>query len=122
RTNARYPRDRGRTMPSRGYRAAPAATRRKVPTTLRADWAARSCFGKISLEHEPVDLGQARDIGDRYALISLVHGLTDHAELGDRAISMDEPRIRGAASGAELRRLVGDARNRVGQKIADLAR
>src|ERR1700722_8992399 len=56
-----------------------------------------------TVEETTVDRGEARDIGEIDALIDLVHRLADKTELGDRAMHVDKPRIRGAAGGAELR-------------------
>ena len=46
------------------------------------------------------------------ALVDLVHGQADEAELGERAKAMDEARVRGAAGGAELGRAAGDLLDR----------
>src|SRR5438105_15692754 len=68
-----------------------------------------------------VDRDELRDIGDRDALVGLVHRLADEAEFGDRAIGLDKARIGGAAAGAELGSAAGHGGDRLRQAIADLA-
>ena len=57
---------------------------------------------KIPVQHPAIDLRQLLQIGHRRALVDLVHGLADQAELDHRAIARDEARIRGAAAGAQI--------------------
>ena len=54
-----------------------------------------------------IDPRQRLEIGDRHALVDLVHGLADQAELDHRAVVLDEARVRGAAGGRELGRTPG---------------
>src|SRR4029077_1091252 len=64
---------------------------------------------------------QGGEIGEIDALVDLVHGLPDEAELGDRAIGLDEPGIRGAAARAEFRQPSGDPADRFGEAVAERA-
>ena len=59
------------------------------------------------------------------ALIELVDrpaATTDEAELGNRAVSLDKPRVRGPAGGAELGRPSGNPPDCFGKAIAEDAR
>src|SRR6185437_4536060 len=79
-------------------RGARAASCRKARGPARPGRA--SAFREIKLERGAINLGERGEIGDRRALIDLVHGQPDKAKLGDRAVMMDEARIGGAAGGA----------------------
>src|SRR5262249_26386465 len=76
---------------------------------------------EIEVEHRLVDVSEGDDVGGRHALVDLVHGEPDEAELGDRAELMDETRIRGAARRAELGRAAAGALDRGGQQVAHRA-
>jgi hypothetical protein len=54
-------------------------------------------LAKIPIENPAIDPRQLLQIRDRRALVDLVHGLADQAELDHRAIAGDEARVRGAA-------------------------
>jgi len=83
---------------------------------------ARSHRGRKNVEKPAVDGGQIGKVGERDTLVDLVHGLADEAELGDRAIGVDEARVRRAAGRAEFGIATGHRANRTGQAIADGAR
>src|SRR5947199_337388 len=70
---------------------------------------------KKAVEEGFVDRDELRDIGDRDALIGLVHRLADEAEFGDVAIGLDKARIGGAAGCAELGGAAGYGRDRLRQ-------
>ncbi|MNT79258.1 hypothetical protein D3C72_2185750 [compost metagenome] len=55
-----------------------------------------------------VDARQRLEIGDGDTLVDHVHGLADKPEFDDRAMVLDEPRVRGAAGGRKLGLLAGD--------------
>src|SRR5689334_23011132 len=59
---------------------------------------------KIQVEHRAVDVGERREIADGHALVHLMHGEADEAELRHRAVAVDEAGVGGAAGGAELGR------------------
>src|SRR6185312_1155798 len=73
---------------------------------------------EIKVERGGVDVGELGHVGERHALVDLVHGEADQAELGDRAEMMDEARVRRAAGGGELRRAAGDALDRGREHVA----
>jgi hypothetical protein len=58
---------------------------------------ARQRSPKIPLQYPAVDPGQFLKIGDRRALVDLVHGLADQAELDHGTITRYKACIRGAA-------------------------
>ena len=107
------PVDRGveKPEPARGRRA-PGARRRRPPAAPRPRRRCRSCAAEEAVEKGFVDRGQPGDVGELDALVDLVHRLADEAELGDRAMRLDEARVGGAAGGAELRGAAGDRADR----------
>jgi hypothetical protein len=58
---------------------------------------ARQRSPKIPLQYPAIDFRQFLKVGDRRALVDLVHGLAHQAELDHRTIARDKARIRGAA-------------------------
>ena len=65
-------------------------------------------LAEIPVDDLPVDRRQRAQIGDRHALVHLVHGLADQAEFHHRAMMRDEARIGGAAGGGQFRLAAGD--------------
>ena len=63
-----------------------------------------------------VDLRQRLQVGDRNALVDHVHRLPDETEFDDRAVILNETRIRRAARRRELRRLAGDVLDGGGER------
>src|SRR3569623_20380 len=61
----------------------------------------------IAIQYAAIDFRQRLNVGDRRALVDLVHGLADEAELEHWAIIDDEARVRRAAAGVELRAASG---------------
>ena len=82
-------RARARTMPSRMLPRVGAGPRRPLMPGTPRGWRDRS--------------RQVAQFGDRHALVGLVHGGADQAELRHRAVARDEARVGGAAAGVELR-------------------
>ena len=70
------------------------------------------------LEERLVDVRQRFEVGDRDALVDHVHGLADQAEFDDRAIILDEARIRRAAGGRQRRLAAGDGFDRAADSDA----
>src|SRR5262249_8631069 len=70
-----------------------------------------------SIEDRAIDRRQGCEIGDGGALVDLMHGLPDQAELEHRAIVLDESGIRGAAGGRKLGLLAGHALDRARDEI-----
>src|SRR4051812_39906151 len=92
-----------RNSASRRHRAWPAARRRSAESWRHAD---RSC--EETLEKAAVDRRQAADVGDRGALVHLVHRAADEAELDHRRVVVDKARIGRTAGRAEARIAPGD--------------
>ena len=86
----------------------PTCRRGRRPSARPSVNRARSARAEEPVEKAAVDRGQPRDVGELDPLVDLVHRLADEAELGDRAIGVDEARVRGAAGRAELRGAAGD--------------
>jgi hypothetical protein len=63
-------------------------------------------------EKSVIDLGQGAEVGERHAFVGFVHCPADQAELGNRAIRVNEPGVRGAAGGAEFGCAAGDPADR----------
>src|SRR5712692_3428375 len=76
---------------------------------------------KVEFERGAVDVGEGSDVGERHALVDLVHGEADETKLRERAVVMDEARIGRAAGRAELRCAARDALDGRGEQIAHLA-
>ena len=108
-----------RARPCRGVRAAAAkvcaamlkragAGRRRAVVPERGfghrGRSAERAGGEVVGEQAGVDPLQRLDVGDRDALVDLVHRRAVQAELDDRAVVLDEARVRGAAGGRERRR------------------
>ena len=70
---------------------------------IRAERCPR-CPARSAARRRAIDRRQRPQLGDRHALIGLVHRLPDQPELRHRAVARDEPRIGGAAAGIQLRR------------------
>src|SRR5258708_27502254 len=97
--------------PRRSPRAtgAPAARPRRRKGSISSRSFTRRAEREVEIERGAVDVGEGGEVGERHALVDLVHGEADEAELGQRAVMMDEPRIGRATAGPELRRASGDA-------------
>ena len=107
----------------RASRSAPTSASRTSSHAARGHQTLAAGSGMLEVEAEKgaVDRGQLGEIGELDPLVDLVHRLPDEAELGDRAIGLDEPRIRGAAGGAEFGRSAGDPADRLGEAVAERA-
>src|SRR5258708_4148248 len=92
------------------------------PSPLPAKSGAREKLPEISLQHAAINFCQLLQIRHRRALVDLVHGLADQAELDHRAIARDEARVRGAAARAQLRPASGDLLARRDRQIGEVAR
>src|SRR5258708_36429828 len=110
--------------PRRSPRAtgAPAARPRRRKGSISWKSFTRRAEREIEVERRAVDVGEGGEVGERHALVDLMHGEADEAELGQRAVMMDEARIGRATGGAELRRAAGDAFDVRGRQIAHRAR
>ena len=84
---------------------------------MRVDYEA-----EIAVDNRPINRGQRAQVGDRHALVDLVHGLPDQAEFHHRAIGGDEARVGGAAGGGQFRLAAGDFRDRIGHQLGERAR
>src|SRR6476661_6482326 len=74
---------------------------------------------KIAVQDAAINSCQLLQIGDRRALVDLVHGLADQAKLDHRTIARDKARVRGAAGGAQLRFAAGDLFDRSDRQISE---
>src|SRR3954454_2179544 len=72
---------------------------------------------EIAIEDVAIHRGERGQVGDRRALVHLMHGLPDQAEFEHRAIVLDETCVRRAASGRELWRVPGYVLDRAGNEI-----
>src|SRR5258707_9265495 len=72
---------------------------------------------EVALQDATVDRRQRLKIGDRHALVDLMHGLPEEAELDHRAIILDEARVRSAAGGRERGPPPGGLGDRGGDEI-----
>ena len=70
------------------------------------------------IEEGLIDSRKIVEIRKLDPLVRLVHGQSDEAKFGDRAVGPDEPRVGGAAGGAEFGRSSGDPPDRVGKAVA----
>src|SRR5580692_8310048 len=68
----------------------------------------RKYLPEIPVQNPAVNLRQLLEISDRRALVDLVHGLADQAELDHGAVVGDEAGIRGAAARTQFRFAAGD--------------
>src|SRR5260370_12175971 len=74
------------------------------------------------MEERAVYLGQGGEVGELDPFVCLVHRQSDEAEFGDRTVGPDEPRVGGAAGGAEFGRPSGDPPDRLGKAAAEHTR
>src|ERR1700744_6637132 len=74
---------------------------------------------EIPFDQAFVDRLQLQDLGDGRGLVDLVHGLADQAELDHRAKGADEPGVRCAAGGGELRIAAGDVADGGGGEVGE---
>jgi hypothetical protein len=58
-------------------------------------------LGEVAVEHAAIDRHQPRHVVERAAFVEFVRGGVGQAELADRAVRLDEARIRRAAGRAE---------------------
>src|ERR1017187_4645084 len=77
---------------------------------------------EIFVDDIPINRRQRAQVGDRHALVHLMHGLPDQAEFHHRAMGEDEARIGGAAAGGQFRRAAGDFLDRLGHQFGERAR
>src|ERR1035437_3767408 len=77
---------------------------------------------EIFVDDIPINRRQRAQVGDRHALVHLMHGLPDQAEFHYRAMGEDEARIGGAAAGGQFRRAAGDFLDRLGHQFGERAR
>ena len=102
--------------------------RRARPHRLRPGRAAgRALFdeggllAEILVDDLPVNRRQRAQVGDRHALVDLMHGLPDQAEFHHRAISRDETRIGRAAGGRQFRLAAGHLGDRIRHQFGERA-
>src|SRR6516162_4056130 len=78
-----------------------------------------SGVAEIEVEKASIDLGQRGEVGELDLLVDLVHGQSDETKLDDRAIGLNEPRIRCASSGAVLGASPSNVADRLGEALGE---
>ncbi len=86
----------------------PPGAGQRAQDLLAIHQAARLAGSEERVEEGAVDRRKLGEVGERHALVDLVHGVADEAELDHRADALEEARIRGAAAGRWRREDAGD--------------